>query len=129
MTRGETPTPTPPTLPRKRGRGSALPSRLLLHQRTAAVLLGPERILSGNGSDHLQQIPFRLRLFRLLHLKQIERMDLASVGADIAFSEQRIVGRQRLHGGDDRLAVGGTADLVDGLEVMNDGSIDAGLHV
>src|SRR5882757_210584 len=66
MTRGDTPTPTLPAS----GRGSALPSRLLFHQRAAAVLLRPERILAGNRADDFQQIPFRLRLIRLLDLKQ-----------------------------------------------------------
>ena len=56
-------------------------------------------------------------------------MDLAPVGANDALAEQRVVGRHRLHRRHNGLAIGGAADLVHGLQVMQHRGIDAGLHV
>ena len=44
-------------------------------------------------------------------------MGLASVDADRALAEQRVVGFHRLHPGDDRLAVGITFERLHRLEV------------
>ena len=55
-------------------------------------------------------------------------MDLAAIGSDDAFSEQRVVGFHRLHLGDDGLAVGVAFERSDGLEIVGHRLIDAGLH-
>ena len=56
-------------------------------------------------------------------------MNLASVAANGPLAEQRIVGRHRLHRRDHGLAVGGATDLVDRLQIVQHGCVDAGLHV
>src|SRR5712691_8056126 len=59
------------------------PMLRLFHQRAATILFRPERIFSGNGGDHFQEIPFRLRFIWLLDLEQVERMDFATVGPNV----------------------------------------------
>ena len=42
-------------------------------------------------------------------------MERAPVDANLAVAEQRVVGRDHLHGRDNRLAIVGVAHLVDGI--------------
>src|SRR2546422_9198679 len=81
------------------------PPRLLLHERAVALVHRPERLLGRNRGAHLVVVPRALGLRRLLHLEQVDRMDLAAVGAHHTLAEDRIVGRQLLHLGDDLGAV------------------------
>src|SRR5437660_6923081 len=72
-----------------------------LHQRALAILQRAERLIGRDRRAHLVIVPGSLRLRRLFHLDQVRRMDLAAVGADAAFAEQRIIGGHLLHLGDD----------------------------
>src|SRR5688572_12051210 len=83
--------------------GYALPD--LLDERAASLGQRTERLLRGDRRADLVVVPRTLRLRRLLHLDEISRVDLASVGADRALAEQRVVGRLRFHVRDDLRAV------------------------
>ena len=67
------------------------PNRLsyspFLHQRTPALIQGPERLVGGNGRDLLVIVPARLRLRRRLHAEHMHRMHRAAVRADHHFAE------------------------------------------
>ena len=54
-------------------------------------------------------------------------MDLAPIGTDAADTEQRIIGRQRLHRRDHRLAVGSALERNHRLEVVRHRGVDAGM--
>src|SRR6185503_9115380 len=107
---GESPSPALPSLrsgrstsPRKRGEGrkqASAPGDWAL-----AVLERTERLGCRDGGAQMIEVARILRLRRLLHLEQIRVVDLAAIGADGALAEQRVIGRHRLHLGDDRLAV------------------------
>jgi hypothetical protein len=56
-------------------------------------------------------------------------VDLATIGADGAFAEKRVIGRRRLHRRDHGCAVRWRANFIDGLQVVQHGGIDAGVHV
>src|SRR5262245_7993483 len=77
----------------------------VLDQGTAAFVQRPKRLLGRDCPHDFEDIPFAFRFGRRLYLQQIHRMDLAAVGADTAFAKQRVFGRNRLHGGDNRSAV------------------------
>src|SRR5665213_668089 len=77
-----------------------------LDERTASFAHRTERLVGGNRREHLVVVPRRLRFRRLLHLDQVCRMQRASVDADRALAEQRVVGRHLLHLVDDRNTVG-----------------------
>ena len=90
----------------------------------AAVLFGPERILSGNCGDYFQYLPLRLGFKWFLELEKLERMNLSSVGSNVAFSKQRIISRHGLHRRHDGHSIRAASNLVHGLQVMNDRGID-----
>src|ERR1039457_984880 len=100
---------------------------LAAHQRAVAFLDRPEGLVRRNGSAGLIEVAGIFRLFRLLHLEQIGRMDDAAVGAHAALAEQRIVGRHRLHLRYHGLAVGRTLERGDRLQVVQDAGINAGM--
>src|SRR5262249_39751972 len=79
------------------------------YQRTTTFLQRTERFGRRNRGADPHVIPWALRFLRLLHLKQIRIVDLAAVGADRALTEERIVGRNFLHLGDNSFAVGGAS--------------------
>src|SRR4029453_7387475 len=81
----------------QRSFGAPMSWRLLLHHRTVALIDGTERLARRNRRAQLVQVPWPLRLGRLLHLEEVHRVKLAAVLADAAFAEQGIVGGQRLH--------------------------------
>ena len=101
----------------------------IAHQRAAALRQRTEGLVCRNRRHGLVDVPRPFELVRRFHLEQVHGMDLAAVRPDRAFAEQRIVGRHRLHRRHNCLAVGRSPDLVDGLQVVEDGGIDAGLHV
>ena len=74
--------------------------QLALVQRTKSVLRLDRR-------DELEIVPIVLRLGGSLRLVEVHRMELAPVDADHSLAEQRIVGRDRLHGVDELDAVVG----------------------
>ena len=55
-------------------------------------------------------------------------MDFATVGAHGALAEQRVIGRCRLHAGDNGGSVGCTLERFDGLEIMQCAAVHAGMH-
>src|ERR1039458_4892586 len=60
---------------------------LAAHQRAVAFLERPEGLVRRNGSAGLIEVAGIFRLFRLLHLEQIGRVDDAAIGADAALAE------------------------------------------
>jgi hypothetical protein len=56
-------------------------------------------------------------------LEQVGVVHLAAVDAYIALTEQRIVGRHRLHLRDDRLAVAVSLQRFNGLEIVEDSGV------
>src|SRR5687768_7895623 len=89
-----------------------------LHERAAALIKRTESLLRRDGRPELVIIPRTLRFFRLLHFEQIHRMDVPAVDADLALSEQPVLGRHLLHLGDHGRAVRIRPQLLQGLEVM-----------
>src|SRR5580704_15690269 len=94
---------------------------------TIAVFQRPERLFRRNGGAQDVIVTRIFGILRLLHLEHVSRVNRAAVGADAALTEQRIVGRHFLHLSDHGLAVGGAFERSDGLQVMRNLSIDAGL--
>src|SRR5215472_5005152 len=76
-----------------------------MDHRALAILHWSERLVGRDGGKQLIIITWILRFFRLLHLEEIGRMNLATVGTNVAFAEERIVSRHLLHLGDHRPAV------------------------
>src|SRR5580704_17347359 len=72
-----------------------------LDERAFALLDRNRGVFRRDGGDELVIVPRIFRFIRLLHLEQIGRNDAAAVGAKRALAEQRIVGRDLLHLGDD----------------------------
>ena len=102
--------------------------RSLLHQRTLAGFERLGGVFGRDRGDLLVIVPRSLRLFRLLHLEQIGRDETAAVGAQRALAEQRIVGRQFLHLGDDLGAVMRiAAERFHRLQIMQHHGVVAGL--
>src|ERR1019366_933415 len=100
---------------------------LAAHQRAVAFLERPEGLVRRNGSAGLIEVAGIFRLFRLLYLEQIGRVNDATIGADRALAEQRIIGRHLFHLRHHGLAVGRTLDRGDRLQVVQDAGIDAGM--
>src|SRR6187551_3373163 len=71
-----------------RGKGETLAA----HQRATALLDRTKRLVRRNGGADLVEVTGIFGFRRLLHLEQIGRMHLASIGADGALAKQRIVG-------------------------------------
>src|SRR6266545_1134663 len=86
------------------GRGDASVA-LLLDQWAVALVDGAEGLVRRDRGPDLVVVPRILRLRGLLHLDQVRRVDLPTVGSDRALAEQRVVGRRLLHPGDDLGAV------------------------
>ncbi len=99
-----------------------------LHQRAAAFVERAERFGGRDGGAQLVEIAEVLRFLGLLDLEQEGVVDLAAVGADRAFAEQRVVGRHRLHLVDHGLAVRVALERLDRLQILQHPGIDAGLH-
>src|SRR5204863_1080450 len=97
---------------------------LLLYERTVALVHRPERLLGGNRRADLVVVPRAPGLRRLLHLEEVHGMDLAAVGADHAFAEDRIVGRQLLHLRDDLRTVV-ALECLHRLEIVQHRRVDA----
>src|SRR5450759_2793367 len=100
---------------------------LAAHQRAVAFLERPEGLFRRNGSAGLIEVAGIFRLFRLLYLEQIGRVDDATIGADRALAEQRIIGRHLFHLRYHGLAVGRTLERGERLQVVQDAGIDAGM--
>src|SRR5262245_9218588 len=96
-------------------------------QRTAALSEGPERLRGRDRRAQLVVVPGMLRLVGPLHLEQIHVVNFAAVGTNAALTEQRVVRRHVLHLRNYRLAVAGTADRDDRLEVVRHRGVDAGM--
>src|SRR5579862_8032576 len=96
-------------------------------ERTVAVLERPEGFFRRDSGTQDVVVARIFGLFGLLDLEQIGRVDLAAVDADIAFAEQRVVGRHLLHLGDHGFAVGCAFESGDRFQVMQGRGIDAGL--
>src|SRR6185295_8315542 len=107
------------------GEGKA---RSATHQRAAAILERTECLGRRNGGADIVEVARMLGVSGLLHLVQIRVVDLAAVLADRPLAEQRIVGRQFLHLGDDRLAVGSALQGGDRLEIVQHAGVNARLH-
>src|SRR5438034_10345799 len=73
------------------------PRPLFLHERAVALVHRPERLLGGDGGADLVVVPRAFGLRRLLHLEQVDGMELATVGAHHALAEDRIVGGRLLN--------------------------------
>src|SRR3984957_17214615 len=86
-------------------------AKSIRRQRAAAVLEGAERLVGRDRAPELVELPWAFRPRRPLGLKKVHWVDLAPVDADRALAEQGVVGRHRLHGGDDGVAVGRPGDL------------------
>src|SRR5262245_12755749 len=81
---------------RGRDRADSSPS----HQRATALLERPEGFGGGDRRTQDVEVAGVLRFRRLLRLEQEGIVNLAAVGADGPFAEQRIIGGQLLHLGD-----------------------------
>src|SRR4029453_6249301 len=97
---------------------------LLLHEGAVALVQRPERLLGGDGRAQLVVVPRALGLRRLLDLEEIGGVDLSPGYPDVAFAEERVVGRQLLHLGDN---LGPVVHLerLHRLEVVGDARIDS----
>ena len=78
-----------------------LPTRLLFYKRAVALINWAEGLISRNGRAELVIVPLALALLRRLHLEEIHRMDLAAICANLTLAEEPVIGRRRLHLGDD----------------------------
>src|SRR5258707_4512048 len=100
-------------------------SSLLLDQRALTLAERPRGFFRRDRRDELVVIPRIFRFLRLLHLKQVGGQQLAAVDADGALAEQRIVGRQLLHLGDDLGAVMRIAShRLKGLEIVQHARVE-----
>src|SRR5229473_3591406 len=88
-----------------------------------------ERLVGRDRGDQLEIIPLALGFRRLLGLVEVNRMNLAAIGADRAFTKQRIAGRHFFHFRHHGFAVAAVANGRYGLQVMRGRRVDAGLHV
>ncbi len=98
----------------------------MLHQRAAAVCERAVGLVAGDGREDLVEIPLALRLGGRFHLHQIHVVDHAAVVADVAVLGEEVVDRGRFHFGDHGLGLVG-AGGIDGLEIVRDRRVDAGL--
>src|SRR3984885_2274139 len=87
------------------GGGFSKKSPLFLDERALAQSQRLGGVIRRNRRDQSVVVPRIFRLFRLLHLEQIGRNEMAAVGAERGLAEHGIVGRNFLHPGDDLGAV------------------------
>src|SRR5215472_8091791 len=102
-----------------RMRGFANP-QLLTYQGTMPLFEWPEGPLSRNGGDDLKIIPGFLAFLWRLRLQQVYRVHGSSVRPNCNLTVHRILCGRRFHGCDDRSAVIGLANLINGFEIGED---------
>jgi hypothetical protein len=105
-----------------------LPGRpLLLDERALALGERPERLVARDRPEDLEVVPGRLGLLGRLDLHEVHVVDHPAVLADLSVLGEEVVDRRRLHLRDNRLGLVGLR-LADGLEVVGDRGVDAGLR-